>query len=145
MEEIVSTRLLEYNNSTFLIDMVEHSFGEKHVRIIQTIQQKNQKQLRHEINISSELLPDFIYALVSYSKDVCPDKPVTVKMKPKDLVSMVSEVEKNEIQKRYLKGISIQDLCLQFEMKKSFIIQILQSRGVEIVEPLTTGKWKKNF
>jgi hypothetical protein len=51
MENVINTKLLEYEKNTFLIDLVEHDSGGKHVRIIQTSQTKTDKPERSVMDI----------------------------------------------------------------------------------------------
>jgi hypothetical protein len=133
MENVINTKLLEYEKNTFLIDLVEHDSGGKHVRIIQTSQTKTDKPERSVMDISFELLPDFISVLNDYGQGMKTDGGVVIKVKPKTPDEFFSDVEKMQMEKRYLKGVSLKDLTIQFDTDEATIEYILKKRGVEIV------------
>ena len=45
----------------------------------------------------------------------------------------LSKEDKDKIQNRYLKGISIKDIAMQFNCPEDLMVQVLQNRGIEIV------------
>jgi len=60
----------------------------------------------------------------------------------------LTEPEKSAIQNRYLKGVSISDLTIQFDCKDELIEQVLYNSGIEIVdnklpEPFRYKKFKR--
>jgi hypothetical protein len=61
------------------------------------------------------------------------DVGVVVKVKPKTPDEFFSDVEKMLMEKRYLKGVSLKDLTIQFDTDEATIEYILKKRGVEIV------------
>jgi hypothetical protein len=138
MEEILSTISLEYDKSTFIIDVVKHSNEQLYIAIEQIIHlhltdKDNQSQ---KIKINPSILDDIIETLINFQKQL-----------PKQLSSKryFSKERKEEVKKRYLKGISIKDLVLQFNCKENIIEQILRNSGIEIVSneiPKATGRFK---
>ena len=140
MEEIFKTTLLEYEKSAFLIDLVKHDTGSLYVRISQTIQDENAEHKRG-LKINPSILTDLMKVLKSYH-DLIPETKETKELNEGKFVGL-TESEKNAIQSRYLKGISIADLALQFDCKKELIIQILNNNDIFIEENRTPSSAKK--
>jgi ribosome-associated toxin RatA of RatAB toxin-antitoxin module len=136
MEEILKTTLLEYEKSAFVIDLVKHNSGKLYIQILQTIQDEESNHKR-AIKINPSLLSDMVAVLNTYKTFVPNIKDsgqtiqneTTNKIRPKSL----TETEKSAIQSRYLKGVSISDLSIQFDCKKELIEQILNNNGIAIV------------
>lgn len=133
MEEIIKTTLLEYGKSAFVIDLVKHSSGKQYIRVLQTI---NDEESYHKraIKINPSLLSDIIGVLNSY-RDLIPGLKDDKQLKKTIPLSRgLSESQKTEIQNRYLKGVSISDLTIQFDCKEELIEQILNNNGIAIVD-----------
>ncbi len=137
MEEILQTTLLEYEKSAFVIDLVKHSNGKQYIRILQTIGDEETDHKR-AIKINPSLLADIISVLNSY-REIIPgikglprlvENETTEKLRPKTL----TESQKTAIRNRYLKGVSISDLTIQFDCKEELIKQILRNNGIAIVD-----------
>lgn len=124
MENILETRLLEYENSTFLIDIARYNGGKKYIKIIQTIQGKTDA-LQQEIKINPAFLDDILKVLLLYQELIIGSQKVTKKTRTSDV---------DEIIKRYLKGVPIPDLTIQFNTTKKIIIQILNNNDIPIVD-----------
>jgi hypothetical protein len=144
MEEILKTTLLEYEKSAFIIDLVKHHSGNQYIRILQTIRDEESEHKR-AIKINPSLLSDIVKVLNSYS-DLIPVPKNTQQQKQNETTTKVrsnslTESEKTAIQNRYLKGVSISDLTLQFDCKAELIEQILNNNGIEIVD----NKLPKSF
>ncbi len=125
MREIIKTSLLEYDKSTFLIDLVKHGNGQLYINIQQSIHIDDKPSLQQEIKINPSVLDEIIEVLKNYLNEI-----------PKQKSSLrfhLTTETKQAIQDRYLKGISINDLALQFDIKPQLIQQILENSGIEIV------------
>ncbi len=145
MDEILKTTLLEYERSAFVIDLVKHGSGKQYIQILQTIREEESDHKR-AIKINPSLLSDIINVLNSYL-EMFPDskdKPkfieneTTAKLRPRGL----TESQKTAMQNRYLKGVSISDLTIQFDCKAELIEQILNNNGIAIVNnklPVTSN------
>jgi len=145
MEEILKTTLLEYEKSAFLIDFVKHSSGKKYVRITQTIHDEASDHLR-TIKINPSLLIDIVKVLNAYHDlfPVIKDEPKRIEndtRRPKGL----TEPQKTAIQERYLKGVSIPDLTIQFDCKAELIEQILNNNGIAIVDNKLPARYTYNW
>ena len=137
MEEILKTTLLEYEKSAFVIDLVVHNNGKQYIRILQTIQDEESDSKR-AIKINPSLLSDIVNVLNFY-RDLIPgtkdnqqpkQNETIEKLRPKSL----TETEKKAIQNRYLKGVPISDLTIQFDCVEELIKQILNNNGIAIVD-----------
>ena len=135
MKEILKTTLLEFDKSTFLIDLVKHEGGKIYISILQTIHLNEQPPMQQEIRINPSLLDEMLEVLVSYQNYL-------PKVKQKKSKQWLSKVDQDKIQNRYLKGISIKDIAMQFDCPEELMIQVLQNRGIEIV-PDNTNELKK--
>lgn len=124
MEEILKSKLLEYDKSTFLIDLIKHKSGAKYVSIQQTIEGDPQKQ---KIKINPTVLADLIKLLETYLFEIVPYNNALDK-------TFFSDDKQQELIERYLKGVSIEDLMLQFDCSKQIIEQILLNKEIEIVD-----------
>jgi len=126
MDEKLKTTLLEYDKSTFLIDLVKHDSGVLYVAIQQTIQLPKNKYEEHEIKINPSVLADIIEVLSTYKKALPKDKASNK--------SYFSPEQTKEIIKRYLKGsVEIKHLAIQFDCTEQIIEQILNNNGIAIV------------
>ena len=124
MEEIIKSKILEYEKSSFLIDLIKHKSGSRFVRIKQNI---NDNILEYEININASILSDMIFVLSNYLKEIEKYKHI----KSKNYFS--SDNQKSVIE-RYFKGVAIPDLALQFDCSQDIIEQILNNNEIEIVD-----------
>jgi hypothetical protein len=134
MEEILKTTLLEYEKSTFLIDLVRHSNGKPYIQILQTIEGEVTHYER-AIKINPAILSDIIEALNAYYKVIAVPKQVQNNTTAKSSSKYLTETQKIDIQNRYLKGISIKDLTIQFDCKAILIEQILHNQGIVVIQP----------
>ena len=142
MEEILKTTLLEFEKSTFIIDLVKHNSGKQYICILQTIQDEDSNQKR-AIKINPSLLSDLLTVLNSY-QELIPGgkKNQETKLTNSDLSNPTSQVrmrtitesEKTAIQNRYLRGVSISDLTIQFDCKAELIEQVLYNNNIAIVD-----------
>lgn len=124
MEEILKSILLEYEKSTFLIDLIKHNSGAKFIKIKQTVEGND---IINELKINSSVLNDIIFILQDYQKEV--------KQTHSNISnSYFSEEKQKSVIERYFKGITIEDLTLQFDCSKQIIEQILYNKGIGIVD-----------
>ena len=136
MKEILETVLLEFDQSSFLIELVRHTNDRKYIEINQTIYEN--KADDNLIKINPSVLSELIEVLLNY-KDKISDE------RTRDSNRTWDE-KKRKIQRLYLKGIPIKDLVLLFGYSKNFIETILQNSRIEIVSnrlPKTSRRRKK--
>lgn len=123
MEEILHSTMLEYDKSTFVIDLIKHASGEHYIKIQQTI--KNDT-IKYEVKINPSILNDMVLVLQSFENEIL-----------KSTLSLgkryFSEDKQKELIKRYFKGVSIEDLALQFNCPKRIIEQIFFNKGIDVV------------
>ena len=124
MEEVLKSTLLEYEKSTFLIDIIKHHSGETYINFQQTIDGFDNKQ---ELKINPSVLSDIISILQIYQKQI--DNNYSIKGK-----FYFRDDKQKSVVERYLKGVSIKDLALQFDCNIQIIEQILFNKGIEIVD-----------
>lgn len=140
MEEILKTTLLEFEKSVFIIDLIKHDSGKQYIRILQTIQDEETNNKR-AIKINPSLLSELLKVLNAY-QELIPDNKE--KQQPKQTTQdtettkfrarAFTESDKTEIQNRYLKGVSIADLTIQFDCKAELIEQVLRNNNIVIVD-----------
>lgn len=127
MEENLKTIQLEYEKSSFLIDLVKHNSGNLYVAVEQIIYLNKNTSESQKIKINPSVLSDIIEVLSDFQKDIAVDKPSNSKNK-------ISDENGKQIIKRYLKGLEIKDLALQFNCSVKVIEQFLRNNKIEIVE-----------
>jgi hypothetical protein len=134
MEEILKTTLLEFDKSAFIIDLVKHSNGKQYIRILQTIQDDETTNKR-AIKINPSLLSELLKVLNSY-QELIPDVKEKQQNQHKKQVRArtFTESDKTAIQNRYLRGVSIADLTVQFDCKVELIEQVLRNNNIDIVD-----------
>lgn len=135
MDEILQTTLLEYDKSTFLLDLVKHSNGKLYVSMLQTIQLGRDNYETHIIKINPTILPDIIEVLGQYREELPIEKP--------PFNSYYSTERIHEILKRYMNGgVQIKELAMQFNCSETIIEQILRNKGIVIVSNVVPKKAK---
>lgn len=122
MKETLKTTQLEFDKSSFLIDLIELNTGKMYIEITQTINADNKDV--QIIKINPTILSDILDVLQKYQSDIS-NRNNTRKL-------VLTEKEQNKIQDRYLKGVSINELALQFDETEETIEMILRNKGIEI-------------
>ena len=137
MDDILKTTLLESNKSTFIIDLIRHDSGKQYIRILQSIHDEKTSNER-AIKINPSVLGELIKVLGSYQELLPHEKEEQMITDfadaKKSSGKTLSESEKTAIQKRYLKGISIKALTIQFNCKAELIEQVLRNANIAIVD-----------
>ncbi len=136
MKEIIKSSLLEYEKSAFVIDLVKHTNGKLYLEINQTISDE-QVTANRTIKLNPSIIADIIAVLTSYHALISSSQTIvqgkgqkSYKVQSKSL----SESEKSEIRRRYLKGVSIPDLSMQFDCAAALIEQILRNAEISIID-----------
>jgi len=133
MKNILETTQLEFDKSNFLIDIVKHDSGRLYIEINQTI--GSEFASNRTIKINPVLLTGIITVLIDYQSKLQNDPAFT---------GHISDSDQLKMQNRYLKGVKIEDLSLQFDLGPNQIKQILKNRGIPIVSQDAPKKyWKK--
>lgn len=136
MKKILETKQLEFNKSTFLIDLVEHTNGTYYIEILQRIH--NDLSEGQRIKINPSILIDIVNVLLEYY-DKIPKKQLN------DILHF-TEKDKKSIQDRYLKGISAKDLAMQFDTTEMLIEMVLRNRMIVVmsdVKPVPKKRWSR--
>lgn len=130
-DEIIKTKLIENGKSSYLIDLLKNESNLYYFTITQntlnTATRSDIKSITFRSNMINDLIEDLqsmkqeLYKLQNFSKEINEPK------------SEVITSKKDEIIKRYFKGISLKDLSVQFNCTISYIEQVLKSKDIEIV------------
>ena len=123
MKDIVETIHLEFDKSAFLIDLVKHDSGSLYIEITQIINSNN-KVIR-SLRINPSVLPDVIKALQYYQ--------AKLPMKSDQQTKYLTEEDQQKIQDRYLVGVPLKELVLQFDQSEELLAMVLRNRGVRVV------------
>ncbi len=120
MKDILRTSLLEYDKSSFLIDLIKHETGNLYVEITQTISfaETSKKTLK----INSKALEDLILVLSGYQEEI-------VNKKKKQF----SEMDQEKMIQFYMKGLTIKDIAFQFNSEIEEVELELIQLGFDIV------------
>ena len=134
MKQILETKLLEYEKSAFLVELVKHSGGKLYIEISQTI--SDEKDVTQSIKINPSILDDVLNVLIDFKSKM----PVI-----KTDTHILSDARQQKIQDWYLKGVSIKDLAMQMNLKTELIEMVLRNRGIKIVsnEMPKNTRWRR--
>lgn len=133
MEEILKTKILEFDKSIFIIDLVKSYSGKQYIKLKQNYLENNSFQ---EIKINDFVLKNIIVELQNLQKLI--NEP---SFKVHKINLEVSQ--QKEIVNRYLKGIKLKDLELQFDCKKEDILKILRLYEIVIIPEIENIQIKK--
>lgn len=126
MNEILDTILLSNGKSSYLIDLLKLDSGTKYVRI-----EYIQNKVKRIIHIHPKILPDLVEVLSNYKRKIENDLPIAEI--PKRIILKEPTDKSAMICSRYLKGVQIKDLAMQFDCEESLIVKILENKDIEIV------------
>lgn len=124
MEDILKSTLLEYEKSTFLVDLIKHTSGKNYVKIRQTIGSLDSAQ---DIKVNMNVLSDLILVLQNYRDFYS----FTYDILNQEYLN--DETQKSIVDK-YYKGLTIKDIATQSGYPTVIIEQILYNKGIELVE-----------
>ena len=109
---------------------------DQYIEILQRIH--NDKSDGQTIKINPSILMDIVNVLLDFHEKI-PEKQL-------DGVLHFTETDKKNLQDRYLKGVTTQDLALQYDTSETIIEMILRNRGIVVmkdVEPNKKIRWRK--
>ena len=132
MENILKTTLIEFEDSSFIIDLVQNDNNEQFIQIFQTIQNESIHK-KPEIKMNLSHLGELLEVLSSYQALMTKEK---LPFKNSNRLA---------IQNRYLRGVSIADLAVQFDCKPELIKQILRDGNIEIVDYKIPRSYHRKF
>ncbi|MBW6491977.1 MAG: hypothetical protein K0B15_12375 [Lentimicrobium sp.] len=135
MENIIKSTILEYDKSTFLIDLRRHKSGKLYLAIKQMVEGISDYNI---LKINYSLLSDLIYVLMDYNNEVLKEPVNNTKL-------YFSQEKQKEIVSRYLKGVPIEDLSMQFDCKQLIIEQILRNKQIAIVNNKLPTQTRKRW
>jgi hypothetical protein len=122
MTRVIKTSLLQYDRSIFKIALLEHETGNEYIQIEQIIHSSDQSPKSQIIKLNPLAVDDILQDLISFREEM--------KNHKKEKFSIET---KKEIARRYLKGLELTDLALQFNCSENLIKEILQDQYIEIV------------
>jgi|LSQX01.1.fsa_nt_gb hypothetical protein len=135
-EEIIETQQLSAGKSTFLVDLVKYGSGKFYVSILQIVH--GEPPMRQQIKIHPSSIKDVIRVLLHFQGKI-----------PAPLIlgrNFLKEEDEQKIQERYLKGVPIKDLALQFNRPKETIETVLRNRGIAVIpDSKPTKMYKSNW
>lgn len=136
MKSILESTQLETSEKTYIVDLVQQN-NSIAVEIIQNnVTTSDDEQSR--IKIASSLLSELIKTLENYHAKL-PTNPLQIN-------EHLSELDKQRIERNYLRGVPLKNLALQFDQSTELIERVLRNRGIEIVDnalPKTFYSWRK--
>jgi hypothetical protein len=135
MENIIESTLLEYKKSTFLIDLLQRNSGLKYVTIKQMIEDQDESNV---LKIDSTALKDLIYILEFYLKRISASTVVGEN-------AYFSEIKQQSIIERYMKGVNIADLAMQFDCNNEIIELIIKNRDLPLVDNTMPKPVRKKY
>lgn len=127
MAENLRSTLLEFDKSSTQISFMKPSSGENYITVEQTMLNNYSKQ-KIKINISD--LPQIISTFQMYQKELSDPSSDLCK-------NYLSKEKQQSVVKRYLKGISIPDLALQFDCTIETISAVLSGHEIEMEDEKT--------
>ena len=134
MKELIETIQLSNDKSSYLIELLKHDSGIKYVRIEHILQKE-----RCSINISPNVLNDLIEVLSNYKRKI--DRNLTIVDTNNEKIPLDIRDKAELVQNRYLRGVQISDLAIQFDCDESLIEMILENKGIEIVSNKLPKNW----
>ncbi|MDB9821311.1 hypothetical protein OAC17_01050 [Flavobacteriaceae bacterium] len=124
MKSILESTQLETSEKTYIVDLVQQN-NSIAVEIIQNnVTTSDDEQSR--IKIASSLLSELIKTLKNYHAKL-PTNPLQIN-------EHLSELDKQSIERNYLRGVPLKNLALQFDQSTELIERVLRNRGIEIVD-----------
>lgn len=126
MNELLDTILLSNGKSSYLIDLVKLDSGTKYVRI-----EYIQNKVKRIIHIHPKILPDLVEVLSNYKRKI--ENDLTIVERPTRKIPKEILDKSAVICSRYLKGVEIKDLAMQFDCEESLIVKILENKDIEII------------
>ncbi len=134
-KKIIKTKQLEQEKSFFSIDLMKHESGFLYVEIDQEFKLT---QKRASIKINPLILSDIIQTLQEFYEEL----PKNLDIHKKHITNEDQEIIVN----RYLKGVSLVDIALQFDQNIDFIKMILRNKNIEITNnKYEYPRWKKYY
>ena len=125
MSQVVKAQVLEFEKSSFLIELKEHHLGDLYLSVTQTIKSTNQTEQTLRIN------PAYLKKLVNVMKALCPEEEQT-QLKVRDKLKKPGAVD--AIINTYLKGVDLKSLALLYDVTVSDIEELLRLNDVPIIE-----------
>ncbi len=136
MKTIVATEQFDYENNSYVIDLVQH---EDHLYTVEIIQSKSIKLSLEQsrIVINPAVLSQFIKVLQNFNAKSL--------LNPSFYKKHLSALDEKHIQESYLKGVSIKNLAIQFDQSVELIEMVLRNNGIVLAENKPPRYWRKPY
>lgn len=142
MDKVINTFFIDGGKSTYTITCHQTNSNKRYVSILQVIHNANgNEESRQVIKIADQFIMKFIDTLIQ------------TRSRNEKVLMITKNIKYNNTDKiisRYLKGVNINDLALQFDCKESLIKDILITNNIEVVEnqlkppkPLFRNRYKR--
>ena len=133
MKEVIeTTQKLEFDKSSFLIDMVRHQTGRRYIEITQNIH--NQRNRGRVIQLNPLVVDQLVEVLQRYQKQLA---------EPRSKKSLnASKSRQQKVQDRYFKNVPMKEIGMQLGLSEQKVEAILRKRGIQIV-PFKIPFWKR--
>lgn len=120
MNETIQSTPLHFDKSMFFVDLVKHGNQKLYIEITQNLNGKS-----NTIKLNPNVITEVFEVVSSYQKFINgPDKSG---------FNYLSDIDQIKLKRRYLKGIPMDDLSMQFSQPRKVLEEILRSHGLEIV------------
>ena len=136
MKSILESTQLGTSEKTYIVDLVQQN-NSIAVEIIQNSDTTSDDE-QSRIQIASSLLSELIKTLENYH--------AKLSTHTSQANEHLSELDKQSIERNYLRGVPLKNLALQFDQSIALIEMVLRNRGIEIVDnalPKTFYSWRK--
>ena len=124
MKSILESSQLETSEKTYIVDLVQQN-NSIAVEIIQNSDTTIDDE-QSRIQIASSLLSELIKTLENYH--------AKLSTQTSQANEHLSELDKQSIERNYLRGVPLKNLALQFDQSIALIEMVLRNRGIEIVD-----------
>lgn len=123
MEKVLKSIFLKHPKSTFMVDLVQHQNQKMYLAIEQTIATTNGISSPQKIKINPDILDELVEILTNLKNEIDHYK----------IEALFTDEKTQKLIRRYLIGVEIKDLAVQFNCPETAIEQILTNNGLEIV------------
>lgn len=124
MDEIVKIDVLRHKKSIYRFELIKPDNGLLYLSIEQIIDSSISRRENAKIQIRASFLTEIIQTL-NKLQDIVPPY-ISFKRR------LLKEEKKEELIRRYYKGLEIETLAVQFDCSVNEIIQLLKSRNIVI-------------
>lgn len=147
MKKIFTKNLYSVQNE-YKIEILENEVGVKTIFVERYFYQISDSEPSEKITIHYSVLKDLIKCLTECKNQIDLDQiPPPISKGYKEKTSVSPSPTHKKIQDRYLRGVSIKDLVIQFNMTSEKIEQILKMGGIVLISKKESQPYhyRKNY